>query len=176
MMMMNEFFNKVFISLLISSSALYLAEVNSETQAQSRDCASSLFLNFSSKTRMLYSLTVNDTYFTSDNLTDGVTAMLITTSDGELGIRVMWSIKPEHQDCQFATLGVELNDNEVGKNISVHETFQDFSEASDHLGCNREYTPRVRAVNSGIPRARTESGATLFYGSKAHIQYGMTLC
>ena len=95
---------------------------------------------------MLYSLTVNDTYFTSDNLTDGVTAMLITTSDGELGIRVMWSIKPEHQDCQFATLRVGLNDNEVSKNISVHEIFKDFSEASDRLGCNREYTPRVRAI------------------------------
>ena len=170
MMMMNEFFYKIFLSLLVSSSALYLAEVNSQTQ--SRDCTFSLFLNFSSKTRMLYSLTVNDTYFISDNLTDGVTAMLITTSDGELGIRVMWSIKPEHHDCQFATLRVELNDNEVGKNISVHETFKDFSEASDRLGCNREYTPRVRATSSGVPRAKTEPGATLFYGSKAHIQPG----
>ena len=73
----------------------------------------------------------------SDNLTDGVTAMLFTASDGELGIRVMWSVKPEYQDCQFTTLRVELNDNEIGKDISVYETFKDFSEALDY---NRHYT------------------------------------
>ena len=106
----------------------------------------------------------------SDNLTNGITAMLFNISDGELGIRVMWAIKPEHLDCQFTTLRVELNYN-VAKNISVHETFKDFSEASDHLDCNREYTPRVRAISSGIPRARTESAATLFYGSKTQIVY-----
>ena len=89
-------------------------------------------------------------------------------SDGELGIRVMWSIKSEHLDCQFTTLSVELKDNEVGKNISVHETFKDFSEASDHLDCNKWYTPRVRAISSEIPRTRTESGTTLYYGSNVH--------
>ena len=95
--------------------------------------------------------------------------MLITSSDGELlGIRVEWSIKPEHLNCQFATLRVELNDNEVGKDIGVNETFKDFSEAGDHFICNRLYTPRVRAISSGVPRARTESGAALFYGSIRH--------
>ena len=92
-------------------------------------------------------------------------------SDGELGIRVMWSIKSEHLDCQFTTLSVELKDNEVGKNISVHETFKDFSEASNHLDCSRWYTPRVRAISSEIPRTRTESGTTLYYGSKAHTAW-----
>ena len=57
MIIMNEFFYKVFISLLISSSALYLAEVNSQTQP--RDCVSSLFLKSSSKARMLYRLAIN---------------------------------------------------------------------------------------------------------------------
>ena len=83
---------------------------------------------------------------------------------------MLWAIKPEHLNCQFATLRVEPNYN-VGKNISVHETFKGFSEASDHLDCNRECTPRVRAISSGIPRARTESAATLFYGSKTQIVY-----
>ena len=110
----------------------------------------------------------------SDNLTNGVTAMLITASDGKLlGIRVEWSIKPEYLNCQFATFRVELNDAElaIGKDISANETFKDFSEASDHLDCNRLYTPRVRAISSGVPRARTESGAILFYGSKTQIAY-----
>ena len=103
-------------------------------------------------------------------MTNGVTAALFNASDGELSIRVMWSIKPEHLDCQFTTLRIELNDTEVGKDISVNETFKDFSEAHDNLDCNRWYTPRVRAaISSGIPRARSESGATLFYGSKAHM-------
>ena len=97
--------------------------------------------------------------------------MLITASDGKLlGIRVEWSIKPEYLNCQFATLRVELNDAEVVKDISANETFKDFSEASGRLDSNREYTSRVRAISSGIPRARTESSAILFYGRhKQHI-------
>ena len=98
--------------------------------------------------------------------------MLITGSDGEfLGIRVMWSIKPEYLNCQFSILRVELNDNEVGKDISVNEAFKDFSEAGDHLDCNRQYTPRVKATSSGVPRDRIESGAALFYASKAHTAW-----
>ena len=53
---MSDFFYKVFISILISSNVLYLAEVNSQTQ--SRDCFSSLFSNSSSKARVLYRLAV----------------------------------------------------------------------------------------------------------------------
>ena len=65
----------------------------------------------------------------------------------------MWSIKPEYLDCRFATLRVsQLNDNEVGKNISFNGIFKDFSEAGDTLDCNREYTPRVRAISTGVPR------------------------
>ena len=99
----------------------------------------------------------------SDNLTNGVTAMLFTASDGELGIRVMWSIKPEYLNCQFTTLRVELNDNEISKDISVHETFKDFSEALD---CNRHYTPKVTASFSGF--SKSDSGAMLLYGSKTN--------
>ena len=97
--------------------------------------------------------------------------MLFNTSDGELGIRVMWSIKSEHLDCQFATLRIELNGNEVGKNISINETFKDFSETSDRLDCNRWYTPRVTAINSRIIRIKIDSGATLFYGSKTQTTF-----
>ena len=44
--------------------------------------------------------------------------MVITTPDGELcGIRVMWRIKYEFLQCQF-TLTIELNDNEIGRDIS----------------------------------------------------------
>ena len=100
----------------------------------------------------------------SDNLTNGVAAMLLTAPDGELlGIRVEWSIKSEYLSCQFTTLRVELNNNEVGKNISVNETFKDFSSA-DHLDCNRKYRPGVRA---GAPEvSRTDRGATLSYVGK----------
>ena len=45
--------------------------------------------------------------------------MLITALDGELlGIRVEWSIKPEYLGCQFTTLRVELNNDEVGKDTT----------------------------------------------------------
>ena len=166
-MTMSYFFYKVFISLLVSSSVLYLAGVKAE-----RDCPSSLFLNSSSKTSWSECCTdwlLNYVYMliiVSDNLTDGVTAMLFNISDGELGIRVMWSIKPEYQDCQFTTLRVELNDNEVSKDVSVHETFKDLSEAADHLDCNRHYTPKVTAHLSGL--SKSDSGAMLLYGSKTN--------
>ena len=101
-------------------------------------------------------------------MTNGVSATLFTASDGELGIRMMWSIKHEHRDCQFATLRVELN-NEVGKDISVDETFKDFSEARDNLDCNRQYTPRVTASFSGL--SRSDSGAMLFYRSKINSMH-----
>ena len=97
-------------------------------------------------------------------MTNGVSATLFTASDGELGIRVMWSIKHEHLDCQFTTLRVELNDNEVSKDVSVHETFKDFSEAHDILDCNRQYTPRVTASFSDF--SKSDSGAMLLYRSK----------
>ena len=103
----------------------------------------------------------------SGNLTTGVTAMLITAPGGEfLGIRVEWSIKPEYLCCQFTTLRVELNDNEHGKDISGSERVKDFS--SDLLDCNRQYTPRVIAVVSGI--SKSDYGAPLFYRSKIKSQ------
>ena len=90
--------------------------------------------------------------------------MLFNASDGKLGIRVRWSIKLEHQDCQFTTLRVELNDNEASKDISVHETFKDFTEAHDDLDCNRHYTPKVTASFSIL--SKSDSGAMLLYRSK----------
>ena len=97
--------------------------------------------------------------------------MVNTASNGELlGVRVRWSIKSEYLGCQFTTLRVELNNNEVGKDVSVNGTFKDFSEAGgDHLDCNRQYRPRVRAVNiSNIPKS--DYGAPLFYSSKINSQ------
>ena len=107
-------------------------------------------------------------------MTNGVIAILITTFDGELGIRVKWSIKPEHQDCQFTTLRVELNENEISKDISVHETFKDFSEAHGDLDCNRQYTPRVTASFSDF--SKSDSGATLFYSSKTNGMHVHVAC
>ena len=92
--------------------------------------------------------------------------MLFNASDGKLGFKVMGSIKPEHSDCQFTTLRVELNNNEVGKDISVHETFKDFSESHDDLDCNRHYIPKVTASFSNF--SKSDSGAMLLYGSKTN--------
>ena len=89
---------------------------------------------------------------------------MLTAPDGELlGIRVEWRIKPEYLGCQFTTLRVELNNNEVGKDISVNEGFKDFSSA-DRLDCNTPYRPRVRVVLPGI--SRSDYGAPLFYSGK----------
>ena len=82
-----------------------------------------------------------------------------------LGIRVMWSIKPEYLGCQFTTLKVELNNGEFGRNINVTDRSADFF--SNRLDCNRQYRPRVRAVLSG--RFRTEDGISVFYGGKNEI-------
>ena len=87
--------------------------------------------------------------------------MLITAPDGEfLGIRVEWSIKSEFSHCQFTTLRVELNNNEVGKDINISDGVAHFSV--DHLQCNRKYTPRVRAVFSQT--VKMDDGAPLNYG------------
>ena len=98
-------------------------------------------------------------------MTNGVTATLFITSDEEIGIRVMWSIKSEYLGCQFTTLRVELNN--VGKDVSANETFKNFYKASDHLDCNSWYTPKVhvRITTSRMSKTEIESGATLFYGS-----------
>ena len=94
--------------------------------------------------------------------------MLITAPGGEfLGIRVEWSIKPEYLGCRFTTLRVELNNNEVGKDISVNEGFTDFSSAN-HLDCNRQYRPRVKAAILRI--SRIDYGALLFYSGKINSQ------
>ena len=107
----------------------------------------------------------------SANLTNGVTAVLIKAPDGELlGIRVTWTIKSEYLDCQFTTLRVELYISdpvaEVGEDISVSNRTADFS--SEHLDCNKEYTPRVRAVHdsSGIfITPITDNGIPVVYRS-----------
>ena len=107
-------------------------------------------------------------------MTNGVTAMLLRVSDPDgalLGIRVRWTINSSYLGCQFSTLRVELNNNEVGKNVSVNETFKDFLGA-DRLDCNREYKPRVEAfviASSTTIVSQIDYGAPLFYGSKCII-------
>ena len=104
----------------------------------------------------------------SANLTNGVTAMVNTAPGGELlGIKVMWRIKSEYLGCWFTSLRVELYisgpEAEVGKDIIVSDRIVDFS--SDHLDCNEQYTPRVRAVHasstSTVPV--TDSGVQVIY-------------
>ena len=110
----------------------------------------------------------------SPNLTNGVTAMVNTASDGELlGIRVTWRIKSEYLGCQFTTLRVELYISgpvaEVGKDISVSDRTVDFS--SDHLDCNERYTPRVRAVlvSSSSTVTLTDNGVQVIYRGNLFI-------
>ena len=103
--------------------------------------------------------------------------MLIKAPDGELlGIRVTWRIKSEYFSCRFTTLRVELRYiggpvTEVGKDISVSDRTADFS--SDHLDCNEEYTPRVRAVHvhnsSGIYTLAIDNGIPVVYRSGNYI-------
>ena len=96
-------------------------------------------------------------------MTNGVTATLNTAPNGEfLGIRVEWSIKSEYSqvNCQFTTLRVELNDNEVGKDINISNRVADLF--GDHLQCNKKYTPRVRAIFSQT--VKMDYGAPLYYG------------
>ena len=90
-----------------------------------------------------------------------------------LGIRVMWSIKPEYLSCQFASLEVELNIDELGKDINVTDRSADFF--SDCLDCNRQYRPRVKAVLSEM--ITTDDGTPAFYGGKHEIYayYSMLL-
>ena len=92
--------------------------------------------------------------------------MLLSDPNGALlGIRVRWTINSSYIGCQFSTLRVELNDNEVGKNVSVNETVKDFL-AADRLDCNREYRPGVKATTSAA--SRTDYGAPLFYSGKCN--------
>ena len=94
--------------------------------------------------------------------------MVTTAPDGELlGVRVTWRIKSEYLGCRFTTLRVELYISgpvaEVGKNISVSDRTVDFS--SDHLDCNEQYTPRVRAVHvlSTSTTTVTDNGVQVVY-------------
>ena len=106
----------------------------------------------------------------SDKLTNGVSAELITASDGVSlrGIRVLWTTKSQYSNCQFTSLRVELNFGEVGKNITVNDTSAEFFS----LDCNRQYTPRVRAATYFIAIDR-DIGAQLFYGGKTHACYNI---
>ena len=92
---------------------------------------------------------------------------MIIGADGVslLGIRVMWSIKPEYLGCQFTTLRVELNVGEFVKDINATDRSANFF--SNRLDCNRQYRPRVRAILSG--RYRTDDGISVFYGGKNEI-------
>ena len=114
----------------------------------------------------------------SANLTNGVTATVITAPDEELrGIRVMWRIKTEYLGCHFTTLRVELYnasspEAEVGKNISVSNTTADF--VNEQLKCNAPYTPRVRAVYHDSVRIMTtfeDNGIPVLYRGNIFNSY-----
>ena len=94
--------------------------------------------------------------------------MVNTAPGGELlGVRVTWRIKSEYLGCRFTALRVELHISgpvaEVGKDISVSDRTVDFS--SDHLDCNEQYTPRVRAVHvsSTSTTTVTDNGVQVIY-------------
>ena len=83
------------------------------------------------------------------------------------GIRVEWRIKSEYTECQFATLRVELNGNEIGRDIS--DTSTDTAEFdNEQFDCNRQHRPRVRRSLSGIENV--ENGIPVFYGGNSTIK------
>ena len=92
--------------------------------------------------------------------------MLNTASDRELlSIRVTWRIKSEYSGCQFTFLRVELNNDEVGKNINVTDGVAYFN--NEQLECNRLYIPRVRATYiSSVFTTITDNGIPVHYRSK----------
>ena len=82
-----------------------------------------------------------------------------------LGIRVLWTIKSEHLNCQFTFLRVELNSGERGRDITVNDSSADFSADFYNLDCNRQYTPKVRGTAGGIGRSDIGNIMVVF-GSK----------
>ena len=92
------------------------------------------------------------------NLTNGVSAELITATDGVsvLGIRVLWAIKPEFSVCQLSSLKVTLNSHSRDITVSSH------SAEFFNLDCNTWYTPCVSVISTQI--TIKDSGAALFYG------------
>ena len=75
--------------------------------------------------------------------------------------------------CMFTTLRVELYVSgpvaEAGKDISVSDRAVDFS--GDHLDCNEQYTPRVRAVHvsSIFNITLTDNGVQVIYRGNLFI-------
>ena len=93
--------------------------------------------------------------------------MLIKALDEELiGIRVTWSIKTAYSGCVFTLLRVELNNDEVGKDINdITDGVANFNH--EQLDCNRFYTPRVRATHvSPAFTTITDNGIPVHYSSK----------
>ena len=103
----------------------------------------------------------------SATLTNGVTATLISASDGELlGIRVEWSIKSEFRGCEYRSLRVQLNEL-VSRDINATDRRAVFSK--EQLDCNTQYTPTMIASVATAPDAvisRTDYGASLLYRGK----------
>ena len=99
-------------------------------------------------------------------LTTGIRSELITANDGVslLGIRVLWTVKPEYSRCYFTQMRVELYPGP--HTIIINEVTADVRDSSAdffNIDCNREYTPSVVAVISK-DRQIQDTGDTLFYG------------
>ena len=97
--------------------------------------------------------------------------MLNTAPDGQLhGIRVMWRINIQYIDCQYI-LRVELNENEVGRDVGNRSTDKSVDFDNEQLDCNREYRPRVRRSLSGIEIYNFDYGIPVFYGGNLTIKF-----
>lgn len=100
-------------------------------------------------------------------LTTGIRSELIIANDGVslLGIRVLWTVKPEYSRCYFTQMRVELYPGPHTIIISEVSTADVHDSSADFLNidCNREYTPRVVAVISENHQIQ-DTGDALFYG------------
>ena len=163
---MSTFLCKFYVLLMTCSSVLH----NSQSACPTNNGRSSLCL-------VLYygvSIYSANVFTHLDQLTEEVSANLITTTDGVSlhGIRVLWTIKSQYLNCQFESLRVELSPLELGKVITVNDSSAEFL----NLDCNRQYRPRVRAVKNKF--ATEHRGAQLFYGGIAvnHVLCCITYC
>ena len=106
-----------------------------------------------------------------DDLTNGVSAELITANDGVslLGIRMFWTIKSEYLNCQLSNLRVQINQGQHSKDITVNNRSADFYNRD----CNEQYTPRVTAIVSATEIQNI--GDRLFYGGMTLIELTSSL-
>ena len=124
---MEVFLYRVSCFLLIISSLSTILEVKSQSGCRSVLAGSYIGI-LTAVSR--FNLTKTWLFFHLDNLTNGVTAELITSTDGLslLGIKVSWKIKSVYLKCSFSSMRVKLRSgaNRLQRDITVNDTSTEF--------------------------------------------------